>query len=40
VSAVTYVFASPGVEVSPGDPAALSKAAQAELARPLGKAEG
>jgi ATP-dependent helicase/nuclease subunit A len=31
VSAVTYVFASAEVERSPGDPAELSKAAQAEL---------
>ena len=34
VSGVTYVFAGAGVEVSPGDPAALSKVAQAELKRP------
>jgi ATP-dependent helicase/nuclease subunit A len=33
VSAVTYVFAGPGVEVSPGDPHELSKDAFAELAR-------
>ena len=32
VSAVTYVFAGPGVERSPGDPAELSRAALAELA--------
>ncbi len=35
VSAVTYVFASAGVEVSPGDPATLSNDAQLELQRPL-----
>jgi ATP-dependent helicase/nuclease subunit A len=33
VSAVTYVFASAGVERSPGDPGELSKMAQADLAR-------
>ena len=31
VTAVTYVFASAGVEVSPGDPAALREAARARL---------
>jgi len=35
VSAVTYVFASAEVEVSPGEPATLSKEAQLELMRPL-----
>ena len=33
VSAVTYVFASAEVERSPGDPAELSKAAEADLLR-------
>jgi ATP-dependent helicase/nuclease subunit A len=33
VSGVTYVFAGANVERSPGDPAELSKAAQAELRR-------
>ena len=33
VSVVTYVFAGPGVERSPGDPAELSRAALVELAR-------
>jgi ATP-dependent helicase/nuclease subunit A len=33
VSAVTYVFAGAGVEVSPGDPAALSEAARRALTR-------
>jgi ATP-dependent exoDNAse (exonuclease V) beta subunit len=33
VRAVTYVFAGPQVELSPGDPSALSKAAQEALAR-------
>lgn len=32
VNAVTYVFAGPGVEISPGDPAELSRAAAADLA--------
>jgi ATP-dependent helicase/nuclease subunit A len=36
VSAVTYVFAGPGVERSPGDPVGLSRAALAELARAAG----
>ncbi len=38
VSRVTYVFAGPRVEVSPGEPAALANAARAELAR-IGRVE-